>query len=102
MQRAWTLLEASPGGAEEQSRYRRSEDPPCESGKPCAPADTGVLADFVTSLAGCPHIPGKFKHWKRGAMFSMASISQGRDEMLQQPGGIPSPEYRWFAADGVS
>lgn len=49
-------------------------------GSPCAPADTGVLADFVTSLAGCQHIPGKFKHWKREAMFSMASSSANAEQ----------------------
>lgn len=73
---AWgsrSLLEAFPGGKEEKSRYQRSKTL-CVSraspGSPCALADADVLADFIIGLAGCQHVPSKFKHWKREAMFS--------------------------------
>lgn len=40
-ERAWMLLEASPGGEEEESRYQQSENPLCESGKPWEPLRPG-------------------------------------------------------------
>lgn len=40
-ERALTLLEASPGGEEEESRYRWSENPPGELGEPWQPPRPG-------------------------------------------------------------
>lgn len=70
---SWTLLEASPEGKEEKSRYQHSKTL-CVSwaspGSPCTLANADVLVDFIIGLAGCQHVPSKFKHWKREAMFS--------------------------------